>query len=96
MFLGLLDPDPDPGPIVRGYGSGSGSGSFYREAKIVRKTLISTVLCLLFYFFSVYTYPPPRKELSLKSCGAAKWWCCGFAVSAVSWSFFLLLDACLI
>jgi hypothetical protein len=46
------DPDPAPDPHVfgpQGSGSisqryGSGSGSFYHKAKIVRKTLISTVL----------------------------------------------------
>ncbi len=32
------------------YGSGSGSGSFYHQAKIVRKTLIPTVLWLLSEF----------------------------------------------
>jgi hypothetical protein len=50
-------PDPDPmdphvvgppgsGSISQRYGSGSGSGSgsFYYQAKIVRKTLIFTVL----------------------------------------------------
>jgi hypothetical protein len=42
MFLGLLDPDPlarstDPDPAP-------GFGSFYHLAKIVRKTLILTVL----------------------------------------------------
>jgi hypothetical protein len=49
--------DPDPadlyvfgppgsgsGSIRTRYGSGSGSGSFYHQEKIVRKTLISTVL----------------------------------------------------
>jgi hypothetical protein len=48
-----LDPDPpDPhvfGPSGFGSGSitqryGSGSGSFYQQAKLVRKTLIPTVL----------------------------------------------------
>ncbi len=49
-----LDPNPDPDPHVFGppgsgsiskmYGSGSGSGSFYNHAKIVRKTLIPTIL----------------------------------------------------
>jgi hypothetical protein len=54
-------PDPDPsdpyvfGPLGSGSGStsqryGSASGSFY-HAKIVRKTLIPAVLCLLFDFF---------------------------------------------
>jgi hypothetical protein len=46
-----LDP-PDPhvfrpprsGSTSQRYGSGSGSGSFYHQAKIVRKTLIPTVL----------------------------------------------------
>jgi hypothetical protein len=39
MFLDLLDPDPDP--FVRGTDP---AGSFNHQAKIVRKTLISTVL----------------------------------------------------
>ncbi len=39
MFLGLLDPDPE----VLG-GTDPESGSFYHQAKIVRKPLISTVL----------------------------------------------------
>jgi hypothetical protein len=62
MFLGLPDPNPnssDPyvlGPPGSGSGSisqryGSASGSFYHHAKIVRKTLILTFLCLLFDFF---------------------------------------------
>ncbi len=55
------DADPDPsdpyvlGPPGSGSGSisqrhGSGSGSFYHKGKIVRQTLIPTVLLLLFYF----------------------------------------------
>jgi hypothetical protein len=55
----VADPAPDPNPdqsdpyvfgpprsasISKRYGSGSGSGSFYHQAKIVRKTLIHTVL----------------------------------------------------
>jgi hypothetical protein len=49
----VLDPDPNPpdpnvfGPPGSGSISqrcGSGSGSFYHQAKIVRKTLILTVL----------------------------------------------------
>jgi hypothetical protein len=48
----VADPNPDPhvfGPPVSGSGStsqryGSGSGSFYHHAKIVRKTLIPTIL----------------------------------------------------
>jgi hypothetical protein len=45
MFLGL--PGPGFGSVSQRYGAGS--GSFYNQAKIVRKTLISTVLLLLFY-----------------------------------------------
>jgi hypothetical protein len=48
MFLDLLDPDPDP--LVRGLDPGSGSGSFYHHAKIVRKTLIPTILWLFLTF----------------------------------------------
>ncbi len=53
-------PDPDPpdphvhgppgsGSISQRYGSGS--GSFYHHAKIVRKTLIPTILCLFLTFY---------------------------------------------
>jgi hypothetical protein len=39
------DPNPDPDPDPRVFvPSGSGSGSFYHLAKIVRKTMISTIL----------------------------------------------------
>jgi|LakMenE18May11ns_1017448.scaffolds.fasta_scaffold9401587_1 hypothetical protein len=48
----VSDPNPDPpdSHVFGSPGSGSiiqsfGSGSFYNSAKIVRKTLISTVLC---------------------------------------------------
>jgi hypothetical protein len=34
----------------------SGSGSFYNQAKIVRKTLIPTVLGLLYDFLSLKNY----------------------------------------
>ncbi len=52
MFLDLLDPDPDP--LVRyESGSNSGAGSFYHQAKIVRKTLIPTVLRILYHFLSL-------------------------------------------
>ncbi len=44
VFLGLLDPDP----LIRGMDLDA--GSFYHWGKIVRKTLISTVLWLLFDF----------------------------------------------
>ncbi len=58
----VADPNPDPsdlyvfGPLGSGSRSisqrhGSGSGSFYHQAKIVRKTLIPTVLLILFNFF---------------------------------------------
>ncbi len=42
---------------------GSGSGSFYYEAKIVRKTLISTVLWLLYYFLSLKNDVKSKKKL---------------------------------
>ncbi len=61
LLTSVADPDPNPdpsdpsvfGPPGSGSGSisqryGSRSGSFYNQAKIVRKTLIPTVLCLLF------------------------------------------------
>ncbi len=62
----VADPDPNPDPHVFGppgsgstsqrYGSGSGSsppsGSFYYHAKIVRKTLIPTILWLFLLFIS--------------------------------------------
>ncbi len=44
---------PGSGSIIQRYGSGSGSGSFYHQAKIVRKPLISTVLWLLHDFLSL-------------------------------------------
>ncbi len=44
MFLGLLDPDPDP--LVR-------SMDPDHKAKIVRNTLVSAVLRLLFDFLSL-------------------------------------------
>jgi hypothetical protein len=67
-FYNVADPDlQDPyvfgppgsgsGSICSRYGSISGSGSgaksFYIQAKIVRKTLIPTVLLLLFDFLSL-------------------------------------------
>jgi hypothetical protein len=62
LFLITSVPDPpDPhvfGPQGSGSGStsqryGSGSGFFYHKAKIVGKTLISTVLWLFFDFLSL-------------------------------------------
>ncbi len=42
---------PGSGSIRQGHGSGS--GSFYHHAKIVRKTLIPTILRLLFDYLSL-------------------------------------------
>jgi hypothetical protein len=64
LVTSIADPNPDPDPHVFGPpGSwsisqryGSGSGSFYHWAKIIRKTLISTVLWLLFDFLSLKNY----------------------------------------
>jgi hypothetical protein len=56
MYFPVFPPDPHvfgppgSGSISHRYGSASGSGSFNHKAKIVRKTLISTVLWLLFGF----------------------------------------------
>jgi hypothetical protein len=50
MLLCLLDPDP----LVQRHGSGS--GSFYHQAKKIRKTLIPTVLLILFDFLSLKNY----------------------------------------
>jgi hypothetical protein len=45
VFFSVADPDPNPDLYVFGPpGSGYGFGSFYHQAKIVRKTLIPTVL----------------------------------------------------
>ncbi len=48
MFLGLLDPDPNP--LVR---CTDPDPYMYHQAKLVRKTLIPTVLLLLFDFLSL-------------------------------------------
>jgi hypothetical protein len=48
--IGVADPNPSD-PYVFGP-PGSGSGSFYQQAKIVRKSLIPTVLRLLNDFLS--------------------------------------------
>ncbi len=64
LFHSVPDPDPNPDPpdphVFGPLGSGStsqryesGSGSFYHKAKILRKTVISTVLWLLFDFLSL-------------------------------------------
>ncbi len=55
LLTSVPDPNPDPpdphvfwppgsGSTSQRYGSGSGSVSFYHNAKIVRKTLIPTIL----------------------------------------------------
>jgi hypothetical protein len=49
VFLGLLDPDPDP--LVRGMDPDPDLDSS-NIAKIVRKTLISPVLCLFLQNFA--------------------------------------------
>jgi hypothetical protein len=55
--ISVADPDPHvfgppgSGSISQRYGSES--GSFYHQAKIVRKTMILTALCLLFDFLSL-------------------------------------------
>ena len=51
MFLGLLDPDP----LVMRF------GSFYHQAKIVRKTLIHSVLQLL-YEVVIYVNAPSKSN----------------------------------
>ncbi len=63
VTISVAEQDPsDPyvfGPPGSGSGSISqkyGSGSFYHQAKIVRKTLIPTALCLLFDFLSLKNY----------------------------------------
>ncbi len=62
VTISVAEPDPSEpyvfGPPGFGSGSisqkyGSGSGSFCHQAKIVRKTLIPTALCLLFDFLSL-------------------------------------------
>ncbi len=68
IFLSLLDPDPDP--LVRG----SGSGSFYHQVKIIRKTLIPTVLWLLFEFFSLKSVVNvPSKSNKQKNFFLCQW-----------------------
>jgi hypothetical protein len=48
------DPNPDPSvPYVFGPPGSGSSGSFCHQVKIARKTLIPTVLRLLFYFLSL-------------------------------------------
>jgi hypothetical protein len=49
----------------RRYGSGSGSGSFYHQAKIVRITVIPTVLCLLSCLFIYQDNTDPQHCIKL-------------------------------
>jgi hypothetical protein len=73
VLSSVADPNPDPSdPYVfgpPGSGSinqrhGSGFGSFYHQTKIVRKSLIPTVLLLLFNFLSLknYVYVPLKSN----------------------------------
>ncbi len=64
MVLGLPDPE-----VIILYGSVSGSGSFQQQAKKVRKTLISTILWLLFEILSIETDAHvPSKCNKQKNC----------------------------
>ncbi len=51
--ISVADPDLNPDPSDTYVLGAPGSGSFYLQAKIVRKTLIPTVLWLLFDFLSL-------------------------------------------
>jgi hypothetical protein len=50
LSISVADPDPhvlglpDPDPLVRGMDPDPGSGSFSHHAKVVRNTLIPTIL----------------------------------------------------
>ncbi len=73
VLQGVADPDPY---VFGAPGSGSGSisqrhgsGSFYHQAKIVRKILISTVLRLLYDFLSLKNnVNVPSKSNKQKKC----------------------------
>ncbi len=65
----VADPDPSdpyvfgpPGSVSGSISQRHGSGFFYRQAKIVRKTMIPTVLLILFDFLSLKNYlnVPPK------------------------------------
>ncbi len=68
----VRDPDPSDPYVFGPPGSGSisrhGSGSFYHPEKIVRNTLIPTVLRLLFDFLSLKNdvYVPSKKVIGGK------------------------------
>jgi hypothetical protein len=44
LYISVSDPNPDPDPSDSYVFRPPGSGSFYHQAKIVRKTLIPTVV----------------------------------------------------
>jgi hypothetical protein len=96
----VADPYPEPNPYVFGHpGSGSGSFStrygsgserFYDQAKIVRKTLIPTVLWLLSDFLSLKNDVNADKKVKSKKClGSATLW--GTILVIVSEVFFFLI-----
>ncbi len=70
----VADPDPSDPYVFGPPGSGSvsqmyRSGSFHHQAKIVRKTLIPTVLWFLFDFLSLKNYVNvPSKSNKQKNC----------------------------
>jgi hypothetical protein len=49
----VADPDPNPCPDPPDPHVFGPPGSFHHHAKIVRKTLIPTILCCFFYFLSL-------------------------------------------
>jgi hypothetical protein len=55
LFIYLFCDKVAPDQLVQATRYGSRSGSFYRQAKMVRKTLIPTVLRLLYDFLSLKT-----------------------------------------
>ncbi len=86
IFSIVADPDLDPyvfwppgsGSISRRYVIGSGSGSFYHQAKIVSKTLIPTVLWLLYDFLSlkndVNVASKSNKQKNFFCCHLERYW----------------------
>jgi hypothetical protein len=74
LSASVLDPDPNPNldldPLVRGMDPAPGSGSFYHHAKIVRKTLIPTILRLFLTFLSLKNYVnvPSKSNKQKKLC----------------------------
>ncbi len=68
METSVGDPDPyafgPPGSVSHKYESGSGSGSFHHQAKIVRKTLISSVFATSLWS----TGTDPRIQIPVRIC----------------------------